>query len=207
VDSGRDVFGGNFSRLAGFVRYDEGGHGIADTVAEALSGEDPSSVIDNGEIFVDVGANANRQNVDLTTAATRKTGPFGYGPHFAVGARRFASEHSDLGARVEFDNVQGHSLIGVRALDYRYRFRGPLALNVFIGAARYALATPAYGIYYGAGLQWRNVLPKWDVGFDYRYADSVARDHLLPNDPPNIGGRSDSFYNISLFTFSVSRHF
>jgi hypothetical protein len=78
---------------------------------------------------------------------------------------------------------------------------------VFVGAARYAQATPAYGIYYGAGLQWRNLIRGWDVGFDYRYAESVARDHLLPNDPPNVGGRTDSFYNISLYTLSLSRHF
>ena len=204
--AGRDVFGGNFSRLAGFIRYDEGGGGLADSAAVAPGGDD-QPLIDNGELFVDVGANVNRQNVDLTTASTRKNGPYGEGPHFAAGARRFVSDHSDLGARVEFDNIQGHSLIGVRALDYRYRFNGPLALSVFIGAARYALVTPAYGIYYGAGLQWRNVLPGWDLGADYRYANSVARDHLLPSDPPNIGGRSDSFYNISSLTLSISRHF
>jgi capsule assembly protein Wzi len=206
LDTGRDVFGGNFSRLAGFIRYDEGGSGLADSVATALSADD-QPLIDNGELFVDAGANLNRQNIDLTTASTRANGPYGYGAHFALGARRFVSDHSDLGARVEFDNIQGHSLIGVRALDYRYRFNSPLALSVFIGAARYALATPAYGIYYGAGLQWRNVLPGWDVGADYRYANSVARDHLLPSDPPSVGDRNDSFYNISSFTLSVSRHF
>jgi hypothetical protein len=107
---------------------------------------------------------------------------------------------------LEADDVQGHSLIGVRALDYRYRFkRRPLALSFFLGAARYALATPAYGLYYGAGLQWRNVRPGWDLGFDYRYANSVARDHLLPSDPQSP--RPDSFYNISLFTVSISRNF
>jgi hypothetical protein len=106
---------------------------------------------------------------------------------------------------VEVDEVQGRSLIGVRALDYRYRFNGPLALGVFLGAARYAQATPAYGIYYGAGLQWRDVLPGCDIGVDYRYADSVARDHLLPTDPQVP--RPDSFYNISLFTASISYHF
>jgi len=67
--------------------------------------------------------------------------------------------------------------------------------------------TPAYGIYYGGGLQWRNVLPGWYLGVDLRYADSVARDHLLPNDPPNVGGRNDSFYNILSTTLSISRHF
>jgi hypothetical protein len=205
LDVGRDVFGGSFSRLAGFVRFDEGGS-LADSLVAALD-EGDKPVIENGELFVDVGADANRTNVDLTSATTRTTGPFGYSPHFAAGARRFVSDHSDLGARVEFDNIQGHSLIGVRALDYRYRFNSPLAFNFFIGAARYALATPAYGIYYGAGLQWRNVLPGWDVGADYRYANSVARDRLLPSDPPIVGDRPDSFYNISMFTFSISRHF
>jgi hypothetical protein len=206
VEAGRDVFGGNFSRLAGFIRYDEGGGSLGNAVADALSDES-QPLLDKGELFVDVGANNNRQNVDLTTAATRANGPYKYGAHFAVGARRFVSDHSDLGARIEADDIQGHSLIGVRALDYRYRFNGPLALNVFIGAARYALATPAYGIYYGAGLQWRNVVPGWDVGADYRYANSVARDHLLPSDPPAVGARNDSFYNISIFTLSISRHF
>jgi hypothetical protein len=206
LDAGRDVFGGNFSRLAGFIRYDEGGRGLAGSLVAAPS-EDDQPVMDAGELFVDLGTNVNRQNIDLTTSSTRFNGPYRYGAHFAAGARRFVSDHSDLGARVEFDDIQGHSLISVRGLDYRYRFHGPLALNLFIGAARYALATPAYGLYYGGGLQWRNVLPGWDVGADYRYANSVARDHVLPNDPPNVGGRSDSFYNISIFTFSISKHF
>lgn len=206
VDSGRDVFGGNFTRLAGFVRYD-GHDSMADSIAASMSDEDEQPEFRDGEIFVDVGANANRQNIDLITATTRYNGPVRYSGHFALGARRFVSDHSDLGARVEYDNIQGHSLIGARALDYRYRFKGPLALSVFVGAARYNLATPAYGLYYGGGLQWRNLLPHWDVGFDYRYANSVARDHLQAGDPPNSGDRSDSFYNISIFTLSVSRTF
>ncbi len=150
LDAGRDVFGGNFSRIAGFIRYDEGRGSSADSWAAALSDENEPTMT-NGELFIDVGANLNRQNVDLTSAETRVTGPYGSGAHFAVGARRFVSNHSDLGARIEFDNIQGHSLIGVRGLDYRYRFNGPLALSVFIGAARYALATPRI----------RNLLRRW----------------------------------------------
>jgi hypothetical protein len=204
VETGRDVFGGNFSRIAGFVRYDEGSAGGA-----SISGnpDDESSLLHAGEVFVDVGGQNNRTNVDLTDLVHRKTGPAHYGAHVAIGARRFVSDNSDLGARIEADDVAGHSLIGVRALDYRYRFRGPLAFTFFVGAARYALETPAYGIYYGAGLQWRNILPRWDLGFDYRYANSVARDHLLPTDPASTAPRNDSFYNISLFTLSISRNF
>jgi hypothetical protein len=204
LDTGRDVFGGNFTRLAGFIRYDEGGGSLADSLVTALSGDD-QPLVANGELFVETGVNSNKQNVDLTSATTRVTGPSATGAHVGVGVRRFVSEHSDLGARIEADDVQGHSLIGVRLLDYRYRFSNPLALNIFVGAARYALATPAYGLYYGAGVQWRNLLPGWDLGFDYRYANSVARDHLLPSDPQSA--QPDSFYNISLFTLSISRHF
>ena len=204
IDAGHDVFGARFTRLAGFVRYDEGWSRFGDALSSSAGegGTDPDR---NGEVFVEAGANLNRQNIDLTDATTRKNGPYSAGPHLGVGARRFVSNHSDLGARVEVDDVQGHSLIGVRALDYRYRFNSPLTLEFFLGAARYAQATPAYGLYYGGGVQWRNLFPGWDVGLDYRYANSVARDHLLPSDPQSE--RPDSFYNISLFTASVSYHF
>jgi hypothetical protein len=207
VEAGRDVYGQNFTRLAGFLRYDNGGGGVAATLAQAMSESDDQSLLKDGELFVDAGANANRTNTDLVSATTRTTGPQMYGYHFALGARRFVSDHSDLGTRLEFDNADDHSLIGVRILDYRYRFNGPLALGVFLGADRFNLATPAYGIYYGAGLQWRNVIPGWDLGVDLRYANSIARDHLLPSDPVSVAPRNDSFYNILSETLSISRHF
>ena len=70
----------------------------------------------------------------------------------------------------------------MRLLDYRYRFNGPLALNLFLGAARYPEYPPAFGFYFGGGLQWRNILPHWDVGIDYRYASKV--DRVNPPPPP-----------------------
>lgn len=204
VDFGRDVFGGNFARLAAFLRYGEGGLDSSPQGDSYLEAEDEEK---QGEIFVDTGANISRENIDLTTAATRRNGPVDSGYHLGLGARRFVSARSDLGARLEFDNVAGHSLIGARLIDYRFRFHNPLTFNFFLGAARYDLATPAYGVYYGIGTQWRNVFPGWDLGADLRYANSIARDHLLPGDPPNVGGRTDSFYNITSVTLSISRHF
>jgi hypothetical protein len=206
VDAGRDVFGGNFTRLAGFIRYDQAGGGLATLLADALdsTGQPPAR---KGEIFIDAGANASQQSVDLNNPATRTRSSIRYGYHFGVGARRSVSDHSDLGARVEIDEIQNHSLIGVRAVDYRYRFNNPLALSFFLGAARYALATPAYGVYLGAGVQWRNIIRGWDLGVDVRYADNIQRDHLLPSDPPDIGARNDSFYNVVSTTLSISRHF
>jgi hypothetical protein len=91
----------------------------------------------------------------------------------------------------------------VRALDYRYRFRNPLALSLFAGAARLDLATPAYGYYYGAGVQWRNLMRNMDASLDFRYGDKIARDKLLPSDPASTL-RPDSFYDLTGATLSLS---
>jgi hypothetical protein len=131
------------------------------------------------------------------------TESLGVAPHFAIGARRAVSDRSDLGVRAEFDDIDGDLLLSVRALDYRYRFHNPLAVSVFVGASRLDLATPAYGYYYGAGVQWRNLLPNTDVGLDLRYGDKIARDKLLPSDPPSTK-RPDSFYDLTARTASLA---
>ena len=92
-----------------------------------------------------------------------------------------------------------------RAVDYRYRFTDSFAVGLFAGVARYNLATPAYSIYFGTGAQWRNILPKWDLGVDVRLAQNVARDHVLPSDPQ--GARPDSFYKIYTGLLYLSRRF
>lgn len=207
LDTGKDVFGASFARLAGFLRLNPQGGGFATTLADSRSGDSSATDKQSAEWFVSAGTNIDKVRVDLQTIATRTTTPRETSAHAAIGVRRVATERSDVGARLEFDDIEGHSLIGFRLIDYRYRFDGPLAIGVFLGAARYGLATPAYGFYYGAGVQWRNVLPGWDVGAEFRYADSVARDHLLPSDPVNIPPRNDSFYDIVMGTFAVTYHF
>jgi hypothetical protein len=81
----------------------------------------------------------------------------------------------------------------------------PILKRPFAGVARYNLATPAYSIYFGTGAQWRNILPKWDLGVDFRLAQNVARDHVLPSDPQ--GARPDSFYKIYTGLLYLSRRF
>lgn len=198
--AGRDSFGEDYSRFALFVRLSERGERAA--LAEDYSGAPRP---EGAELFVDAGLNLNDVTIDLERdTPTSKTG-WSAAPHFAIGARRAISAHNDLGVRMELDDIDGNLLIGFRALDYRYRFDGPLAVGAFLGAARYDLATPAYGIYGGLGAQWRNLMPGWDLGVDLRYAIKVARDRLLPTDPP--GERSDLFYDITSATLSVSRRF
>ncbi len=205
LDSGSDVFGRSFGRLAGFVRYDDPDARPGASLMDSISGATEATPDDSGQLFVEAGANNLRIRADLTGLTPKVTGPSSTGAHFALGARRAVSEHSDFGARVEYDGLDGKSLLGVRLIDYRYRFSGPLALGVFVGAARYDLATPAYGFYYGAGLQWRDLLPHVDLGLEARYYDSIARDRLLPNEPQ--APRPDSFYDVFGGVLSLSYHF
>jgi hypothetical protein len=200
-DSGKDVFGGNYNRLAAFMRF---GDTSPDRGCGDCDGETPTSDPRN-QLFVDAGVHALRVRTDLTETTPKTYGPTTAGVHLGLGARRAVSDHTDLGARVEYDDLDGTNLLGVRIIDYRYRFKNPLAIVAFLGAARYDLATPAYGFYYGLGLQWRDVLPHVDVGVDARYYDSVARDHVLPSDPHTA--RPDSFYDISGAVLSLTYHF
>jgi hypothetical protein len=198
---GQDVFGSDYSWFGAFVRYVERSTANSGLAAGLGEGQvDPLT-----HLFIEAGVSASEVKIDLDDAIARTASGTEFAPHVAIGARRAVSDRSDLGARLEFDEVDGRWLVGVRAIDYRYRFANPLTFSFFIGAARYDVETPAYGIYYGIGSQWRDLFPGWDVGLDLKYATKVARDHVLPTDPQGV--RNDSFYDISAATLSVSRRF
>ncbi|MEO7205743.1 MAG: capsule assembly Wzi family protein [Steroidobacteraceae bacterium] len=202
---GRDVDGSGFSRFSGFVRYG-GDERSRDTGG---SEDDDSSMHDTdhhgAQVFVDAGVNANKVRTDLEKGTPITTSQLASGPHFGLGARRAVSESNDLGVRAEIDQVDGHLLIGLRPLDYRHRFDGPFAINVFGGIARYNVETPATSVYAGVGGQWRDVLPSWDLNLDFRYAQNLARDHVLASDVQGV--RPETFYKIESATLYVSRHF
>jgi Capsule assembly protein Wzi len=201
IMAGRDVFGDTFSRVAGFVRFgDEWAEGIGGTWAEEAGRPR------GADLFVDAGVNVSRVTIRLGDDSPKQITSAEVAPHVGIGARRAVSERSDLGVRLEIDRINDELLLAVRALDYRYRFRNPIALTAFLGAARYDLATPAYGYYLGAGAQWRDLFPRLDLSLDLRYADKVARDKLLPSDPAPRP-RDDSFYDIDGATLSFSYRF
>jgi hypothetical protein len=201
IDAGRDVFGHSYTRLAAFMRFGDALRRADDGAADnALGVKRP----DGAELFVDAGANATRDDIDLN-GVVRYTDN-SVGPHLGVGARREVSEHQDLGFRIEADEIDHRAFYNARLLDYRWRFNNPLALNLFGGAARYNLATPAYGFTLGGGVQWRNLFPGWDLGVDYLYGVDIARYRLLPSDL-QTGTHPDSFHNISRVALYLSRKF
>ncbi len=179
VTAGRDVYGERFGRLSAFVRFDpsaaprrgaRGDPGVADEAA-------PSAVRrrHDAELFVDVGVFRSTLTYEQDAGEVPPVKTPQGSAHLGLGMRRAFTPHSDLGARVEFDNLRGRLLFAVRALDYRYRAGPHLAFTAFLGAARYAALTPEYGWYAGAGLQWHDVARKWDLGLDFRRGDQMNR--------------------------------
>lgn len=207
--TGRDIFGQSFTRLSGFVRY--GGDaltrdaGFVDDGSPDADAEPVSRHAQGAEVFVDAGAIASKVHADLQQNQPIVTSNIRVGAHLALGARRAVSTNNDLGVRLEYDQVDGHALVGIRALDYRYRFDGPIAVGLFAGAARYNLATPAFSVYFGAGAQWLDIIPNWDLNFEFKHAQNLQRDHLLAADPQGL--RPDSFYKVDAGLVYLSRRF
>ena len=204
VLAGRDVDGTKFTRLSAFVRYGGDSRTRDDDVYDD---DDIPPIKDDhgGQVFIDVGVNANRVIANIEPNLPTTTSSLDFGPHFGIGARRAVSANNDLGVRVEADQVDGHTLIGLRPIDYRYRFEWPIAIGAFAGVERWNLATPATSEYFGLGLQWLNILRGWDLDFEGRYGQNLARDHVLATDPQGV--RPESFYKIETLALFVSRHF
>jgi hypothetical protein len=178
LNVGQDIFGESFARV-----------GLSVDFGKAFAGGPREYDIDdaeasNTEVFVDVGAQQSEvREIRLDSGPNVVSGnQINY--HVGAGARRRVSDRNDVGVRVELDQVEGGSLVSVRAIDYRFRAWRRLAVGGFFGAARYDIGLPAYGYYWGAGLQYRDVLPGWDVGADFRHHDKFTRDKALASDPP-----------------------
>jgi len=200
--TGQDVFGDSFNRIAAFFRYT----GVLSADADAhysppRDDDQPPGL----ERFIAVGASTFRMQVNEDTDVSLVNSRWTFAPSLQLGVRRAVSDHQDMGARVEADRFDGHTLLSLRAIDYRYRFRGSLAFDVFAGASTYRLATPAIGVQFGLGLEWRNVLPGWDLSLDARAIRNAARDRLLATDPNGV--RPDIFYSFYDGRLSIIRRF
>ncbi|MCB1624061.1 MAG: hypothetical protein KDI32_05710 [Pseudomonadales bacterium] len=201
LQGGRDVYGESWSRAAAFFRYTGSERGVAGWLDDTAD-----TIAKNGaELFAAAGVAANRVRIDLDEGAVNTTDARA-SPHLAFGMRRPAGVRGNVGARIEFDEVDGRTMIGVRAVDYHYQLADRLAVGGFLGAARYDLATPAYGIYFGVGAEWRDVMPGWSAGVDLKYAAKVARDRVLPSEVGQFE-RVDAFYDVAGASAYLMRRF
>lgn len=201
LDTGRDVFGKHYVRLEGHLRDGDALSSGGDDPTSAFAGDRPNG----NELYVQIGANYYQVQYSPITNV-RIYSPRTLGPHFALGAWRRASEHQDLGVSLDVDDMSGRGLLGVHMLDYRYRFGQHFAFHAFGGAARYSVGTPAYGFYLGGGPQWRDVLPGWDLGFEYHRVILAERLRDLPSDPQG-GDRPDAYDNMYAWGLYVTRKF
>ena len=154
------------------------------------------------DVFLDVGLHGAHVEADVATFTRTTTTQTGV--HLGAGVRRELARGS-VGARAEIEDVDGDVLLAVRALDYRRHLTERFAVTAFLGAARLDLATPAYGYYFGAGVQLKEIWPNWSLSVDARYGDKIARDNLLPSDPQ--GGKPDNFYDLSGIAVYLGRRF
>ncbi len=199
LQAGEDIFGESFVRVGAAFDF-------ASTSTAARSSYEEDRAFTGTEVFLDWGIQYSRareflflesQHVDRTAYETNF--------HVGVGARRPVSARNDLGVRLEVDRVADRSLVSLRALDYRFRLNRKLALGAFFGVGRYDLTLMAHGYYFGAGLQYRDIVPGWDVGLDWRRYDKLNRDKGLASDPESNPNLPRRFVDINGFSLYLSK--
>jgi hypothetical protein len=213
LDLGRDVYGKNYGRLAAFLRFDGGKETKDNSYGDSDDNDQRDDEDDRRyarfERFVDLGVSGGRLQLSLGgfSAAQEAAAPATrnvMSPHLGIGVRHPVTQHQDLGIRAEFDDFRA-TMLALRIIDYRYRLARHLAVGAFFGFARYSAPTPAQGYYEGAGIQWRDLFPHWDLSLEARYFDHLQRDKVLPSDPQN--GDPVEWYNLFAPTLSISRRF
>ena len=214
LDVGRDVYGKGYGRLAAFARFDGGSRtsdrSYEDNDLDPESDEDADARSSGVERFAEAGISGGKLQLNLggfsapqesSKPETRNV----VSPLVGLGVRKQVAEHQDLGVRIEVEDFNSDAMLGLRIVDYRYRLTRRLAVGAFFGFARYAAATPAQGYYEGAGVQWRDLLPHWDLALEARYFDHLQRDKVLASDPQN--GDPVEWYTLFAPALTISRRF
>src|SRR5437764_112662 len=112
VDAGRDVFGGSFTRVAGFLRY---GDALRSGYAESLDESFAAERAEGSELYVDAGVTTNRVQQDVLSLQPRTTTPSSSGAHPGVGARRRRPCAQRPGTAADAERAAAHHLEELRA--------------------------------------------------------------------------------------------
>ena len=139
--------------------------------------------------------------------AAAATSDWALEPYLNVGAHlRYSGQH-EFGIVVGHSNVDSVSLWSFRPLDYKYMLFDSFLLKGFFGVARYDRETPAHGYYLGTGFEFRPVASNYGINLELAYGDKIARDRVLPSDPPQQGASPEIFYDAYLVNGFVSFYF
>jgi hypothetical protein len=224
LDVGRDEYASGFVRLSAYARLDGGNGGAAlaedeedenDEDAQAGQDEQQPSIAAGSRLerFVTVGATRARLGLNLGGfSAASESAPVQfqthYSPYIGAGLRRAITARADLGVRADLDDLNG-LMVGLRILDYRYRLGHHLAVGGFVGFARYSGPTPAQGLYYGYGLQWRNLWRGWDLSLEQREFNALQRDKVRTSDQAVLQQTDDpvEWYSGDAVTLSLAHAF
>lgn len=199
VQIGRDVFGDSFGRIGASFDFARSG-------AFARGGVTDTQGSSDIELFVDAGVQYSRaKEYTFLENLWTDTTSLEPGYHVGIGARRRVSTRNDLGVRIELDQVNEHNLMSFRALDWRFRMTERFAFSGAFGVGRYDLDLAAYGYYFNAGLQYRDLLPGWDLTVDYRVYDKISRDKGLASDPESNPGMPRRAIDITGYGLYLSK--
>jgi hypothetical protein len=208
VEAGRDEFAARFARVSASLQFAPGSAAAArlrDAPPAEPGADRTPREAGRVERFVDVGLRSGKLRLEYDVGSVPPVDKTFGSAHLGLGVRRLYTRHSDFGFRVELDNVRGRALLGLRTVDYRYRLGPQAAVTAFFGVARYSGPTVAMGWYAGAGLQWRNVLPKWDLAIDLNYGDKLQRTKNAAGE--HFGTWTDAYYAMRAHTITLSRRF
>lgn len=134
------------------------------------------------------------------------------GPHAAFGVHGLYADRHELGIVASYSTADSDGLLSIRPFDYRYLITDNLRLKAFFGVARYDKETAAHGYYLGIGGEWRVLSQsKADglgLGLEFAYGDKIARDRVLPSDPPSTMPSSpEIFYDMTLVNTYIAWYF
>ena len=134
------------------------------------------------------------------------------GPYFALGAHGLYADRHELGVVAAYSTADSDALLSIRPFDYRYLLTDSLRLKAFFGVARYDKETAAHGYYLGGGAEWRMSSSAskdgLGLGIEFAYGDKIARDRVLPDDPPAIAPNSpEIFYDMTLINTYLAWYF
>jgi hypothetical protein len=156
--------------------------------------------------FVDFGLAATTVDSKIAAPGGAVAGSYSdSGLHLGIGVSKAINERSDIGVRLELDEVESDQLLAFRAFDYTRHVSDRISMSYFAGAARLSLGTPAYGYYLGLGAQFKQVVAGLDLGVDLRYGDKVARDNVLPSDFRD--GSPDNFFDVTGISVYLTHRF